>query len=86
MEQCNISLSSDKEVWNVFGYSLPKPEVVYFSQIIILYIVITVCLVNLCIQNGKSELWCSLLSAAIGYMLPNPSIKRQKIIFQKVSI
>lgn len=81
MEQCNISDITDKEVWNIFGYSVPKPEVVYFCQIFALYLVILVCLVNLCINDSQTELWSSLLSASIGYLLPNPSLKRQKIIF-----
>ena len=86
MDQCNISDISDREVWNVFGYSVPKPEVVYFCQIFVLYLVICVCLVNLCIRDEQTEMWSTLMSASIGYLLPNPSPKRQKIIIQKVSI
>jgi hypothetical protein len=82
----SISVSSDKDVWNVCGYLMPKLEVVYFSQIIILYIVIIVCLLNLSIQHSEVELWCSLLSASIGYLLPNPSLKKEKIILQKINI
>lgn len=83
MDQSNFSVSSDSEVWNIFGYSLPKLEVVFFSQIFALYLVIVVCLINLSIHKEKSELWCSLLSACIGYILPNPSLKREKIILQR---
>ena len=83
MDPNNISISSEKEVWNVFGYHVPKLEVVFFSQIIALYLVIITCLINLTITNVKIELWCSLLSASIGYLLPNPSLKRDRIILQK---
>lgn len=86
MEQSSVSVNSDREVWNIFGYSFPKLEVVFFSQVIALYLVIFTCLINLSIQNDKSDLWCSLLSASIGYLLPNPSLKREKIIFQKIAI
>lgn len=86
MEQSSVSVNSDREVWNVFGYAIPKLEVVFFAQVIVLYLVIFTCLINLTVQNNKSELWCTLLSASIGYLLPNPSLKREKIIFQKVSI
>ena len=83
----SISLNSERgEVWNVFGYHIPKLEVVYISQVVILYIVIITCLINLSIQSDQTELWCSLLSASIGYLLPNPSIKRDKIILQKLGI
>lgn len=85
MEQCNISTLSDKDVWNVFGYSIPKQEVVFFSQIIALYIVIIISLINLTINNGENNLWLSLLSASIGYMLPNPSLKKETIILQRIA-
>ena len=86
MDPNNASITSEKEVWNVFGYHVPKLEVVFFSQIIALYLVIITCLINLTISNGKIELWCTLLSASIGYLLPNPSLKRDKIILQKSTI
>jgi hypothetical protein len=85
-EQTSLSFSSDREVWNVCGYHMPKLEVVYFSQIIILYIVIIICLVNLSLCHNEVELWCSLLSASIGYLLPNPTLKKEKIILQKIGI
>lgn len=83
MDQCNVSTISDKEVWNVLGYPVPKQEVVFFSQIIILYIVIIISLVNLSLQNGDQNLWISFLSASIGYLLPNPTIKKQTIILHR---
>jgi len=86
METSSVSISSEREVWSVCGYHIPKLELVYLSQIIALYIIIIVCLINLSIQNDKSELWCTLLSASIGYLLPNPSLKRDKLILQKTSI
>lgn len=86
MESTNISLTSEREEWNIFGYHIPKLEVVYISQIIGIYLVIITCLLNLSIQNSKTELWSSLLSASIGYLLPNPSLKRDKLFLQKVAI
>jgi len=85
LEQCSISRLSDREVWNIFGYSLPKQEVVYFSQIIALYIVIIIGLINITLQNEQSNLWLSLLSGSIGYLLPNPSLKKETIIMQRTS-
>ena len=35
--------------------------------------------VNLSLQNGSTEQWISLLSSAIGYVLPNPSMKPYKL-------
>jgi len=83
MEQCNISENEARDVWNIFGYSIPKMEVVFFSQIVVLYIVIITCLVNLTLGINSHEIWISLLSACVGYLLPNPSIKNTKIIVQR---
>ena len=65
--------------WYIFGKRVPKVEAVFFTQIIILYIVIITCIVNLSIKNGDSNLWTALLSSSLGYILPNPTIKQSKI-------
>ncbi len=66
--------------WIVFGKHIPKREVVFFSQIVILYIVIITAVVNLSIQNGDPTLWSTLLGSCLGYVLPNPSLKSQKVV------
>lgn len=66
--------SSDR--WHLLGTRVPKTEIVYFCQMIIVYIIIITAVVNLSIQNGSSELWISLLSSSIGYILPSPKIKK----------
>lgn len=47
---------------------------------IVVYTIIITSIVNLSLTNGSSELWISLLSSAIGYVLPNPSLKGDKIL------
>lgn len=79
----DISQSSGKVVWNIFGYAIPKQEVVYFSQIVILYIVIVIGLINITTQNGDSNIWTPIISGSIGYLLPNPSIKKETIILKQ---
>lgn len=73
--------SPDVQNWNVFGYAIPKQEVIYFCQVIALYIIIIICLVEIIInQEGSGckikdqDIWYSLLAGAIGYLLPNPSL------------
>lgn len=51
---------------------------VYMSQIIILYIVIITCIINLSCNNGKNELWVSLLSYSLGCLLPSPKLKKNR--------
>ena len=62
--------------WVIFGRRVPKSAMVFFSQIILIYIVVITCIINLSMDNGNTSLWITLLSASTGYLLPNPSLKR----------
>ncbi len=64
----------DPDKWFILGKEVPKQEIVYLSQVIILYIVILTCIINLSIDS-TNQLWSSLLATALGILLPNPSIK-----------
>jgi len=66
------------DYWKFCGYGLNRSQVVYFSQIIVIYIMIITCIVNLSIKNGDSNLWTALLSSCLGYILPAPKIKQKK--------
>ncbi len=57
------------------GSNIPKSEIVYFCQIIIVYIIAIAAVVNLSMGNALTEVWISLLSSCIGYILPNPKMK-----------
>ena len=61
--------------WMLFGRRTPKSEAVFFSQIILIYIVVITCILNLSISSSNSNLWTALLSGSLGYILPNPSLK-----------
>lgn len=82
LEEHDVPTTSDKQTWNVFGYSIPKQEVMFFCQVIALYMVIIVCLVEIVTGNEETKLWFSLLAGSIGYLLPNPSLKKETIIVQ----
>lgn len=69
---------SEEREWNCCGIGTPKECVVYFSQLLIILIVVITSIVNLTINSNKTELWVSLLSACIGYILPNPSLSKSK--------
>ena len=53
-----------------------KSHAVFFAQIIASVTVIIAAIYNLSTSDHNTTLWSSLLSANIGYLLPNPSIKR----------
>lgn len=71
--------SSSTEPWSLMGNKIAKSETVYFCQMIVVYMIIIISIVNLSLQNGSSEVWISLLSSAIGYILPNFSLKPETI-------
>ena len=63
--------------WHIFGTECPKEEIVFLCQIIILYTVIVVSIYNLTTGHADYTLWTALLSSSLGYLLPNPSMKRE---------
>ena len=63
--------------WLLFGTECPNEEIVFVCQVIILYTVIVVSIYNLTVGHDDSTLWTALLSSSLGYLLPNPSLKRE---------
>lgn len=52
------------------GNKLPTSEIVYFCQMIVVYVIIVTSIVNLSLQNDKREHLITLLCSTIGYLLP----------------
>ena len=69
------SSQSEKSSWKFCNSTtLPRSEVVFFFQAITLLIVIITCLGKLMLDEVTTEekpLWVSLLSGAVGYILPS---------------
>ena len=49
--------------------------ILFVAQVVIVYIVICVSLYNLTRGSDLKELWISLLSSSVGYILPSPMLK-----------
>jgi hypothetical protein len=64
--------------WNVFGKVVPRSEIVFMVQVLLVYIVVIVSIVNLTIGGADVKLWITLLSSSIGYILPSPTLKLNK--------
>ncbi len=78
LKEIQISESSSTvSRWKCFGQNFPRNEVVYFSQIFIIYIVTITCLANLSFNIGPRDLWIALLASCLGYILPQPSISKK---------
>ena len=60
------------------GSKFPKEVIIYFCQVLMVYIVVITSIINLCISDTNTCLWSSLVSASVGYLLPSPSISRKQ--------
>lgn len=65
---------------------LAKNRLTFFSQILIVYIIIITSLVQICLHSPDKELWLILLSSSIGYILPSPGLKFRKSTFPSQTI
>ena len=77
---CSVEDNLDgPDVWHLFGTECSKAEIVFLCQVIVLYTVIVVSLYNLTIGQSDSTLCTAQLSrpSSLGYLLPNPSMKRE---------
>ena len=70
----DAALQRSNSKWTVCWQKVPKEEVIFFTQVILIYSVVGVCLVNLSLDIGNTTVWASLLSGCLGYLLPNPTI------------
>jgi len=66
--------SQSSDSWVILGHRLPRGEIVFFCQMIILFTVILTCIINLSLGR-ESEMWLILLSTSLGAVLPNPDLK-----------
>ena len=79
-EPSNINSSGDENnvsfLRRVFGQRVPQSIAVFWCQAFIIFVVITTSLYNLSTSTENHTLWTALLSSCLGYVLPNPSIKK----------
>ena len=83
MDSPTTSLSNSVgERWSIFASKIKKEQVIYFSQILIVYTVIIAAIVNLSLSAEVptcSSIWASILSGSVGYVLPAPKIRKRKL-------
>ena len=69
---------SSASQWHVLGRRVPRSEIVFACQMILVYIVVCASIINLSMELGDSNLWTALLSSCLGYILPNPKLSSNK--------
>ena len=67
--------SGGGRAWCCSGSRVPKAEIVYLCQVLLILSIVLASIYNLTNQQGDQQLWVALLSSCMGYLLPNPSIK-----------
>ena len=70
-----VSSVANSESWTIFGRKTQRSKLEWVAQVLVLYILIITCLVNITLNNGNRELWSTLLGSSIGYLLPSPRMK-----------
>lgn len=68
-----------KSDWVWCGRIIPRDEVVFFSQVFTVFVVIVVSLVNLTLGHPNENLWVALLASGVGYILPAPSLTSKHV-------
>lgn len=62
-----------------YSNNLRRPAAILFAaQIVIIFVVSVVSLVNLTLEIGNQNLWTVLLTSCLGYVMPNPRLKTNK--------
>ena len=62
--------------WTLFGSKFSRTALVFLCQVIILYISIITCFINVTVRNGPNELWITVLSLSLGTLLPSPKVRK----------
>ena len=77
-------LNKDKNIdnnngrWHFCGKICPRSEIVFLVQVVLVYMVVIVSIVNITLGRANDKLWIALLSSSIGYILPSPKLKFNK--------
>ena len=56
----------------------PRSAILFIVQIIAILTIVVCGIVNLTLYKGKEEVWLILVSGAIGYIFPNPTLKKRR--------
>jgi len=64
--------------WEWFGRMVPRAEIEYGVQALILYIVIITAMVNLTLNHEQQNLWIALLCSCLGILIPQPCLKNKR--------
>ena len=70
--------NQERKPWSLCGKPIPRSEIVFFSQLVVILMVISFCIFKLSTSSSNDQdkpVWIALLASALGAILPNPSLK-----------
>ena len=70
--------SKEGQRWFNDYSSQTSKEIIFIFQLIIIFIVVLACILNLTFNESGTNLWTVLLSSSIGYILPNPRLNNSR--------
>lgn len=76
--QDSVSFGGQNGEWTICGSKVSRTALVYLCQVVILYVSIVTCFINLTVQNGPNELWITILSLSLGTILPAPKVRKNR--------
>jgi len=85
MDTSHRVIRNDSKSWKWLGKDVPRSEITYIVQSIVLVIVIIVSLINLSLGTGVHDLNISLLSSSLGAFLPGPTFPMHKLKHIEIS-
>ena len=66
----------ERRSWILCNKRLPRSEIVFFTQSILVFIIVLVSVACLALSKTCEEttVWVAILSSSVGYMLPSPKL------------
>ncbi len=70
------SNNEERRSWIIFGKRIPRSEIVFLCQIVLIFFIVTFAVANLALTKTCEEatVWVAILSSSVGYMLPSPRV------------
>lgn len=75
----NLSFDSSTSTTTSGERHKPKNPWSFLAQIVVVYAIIITSLIQISLRSPDKELWLILLSSSVGYILPSPGLKFNKL-------
>ena len=70
--------SKNNDTWGLCCSSVYKSEVVFFVQILFLFIILIFSIIQIILKSNNLEIYFSLISSIIGILIPQPKMAKNE--------